>query len=170
MAQVGGIGVFFASRQEASQALDQVSPDSGQAVRAIISAFGSVTCLVALIFYIHVFRVLRSSLNLLDAVLMVGLVVLNVVVNNPISNSRYWTLAVLFGLVMPLIGSRKALFNVAIIGGVVAAIFLFPLKRHHPPGSGDRRHAPDGLGVADDLDQGLRPVQHAREYPRVHPG
>ena len=31
VAQVGGIGVFFASRQEASQALDQVSPDSGQA-------------------------------------------------------------------------------------------------------------------------------------------
>ena len=54
--------------------------------------------------------------------------VLNVVVNNPISNSRYWTLAVLFGLVMPLIGSRKALFNVAIVGGVVAAIFLFPLS------------------------------------------
>jgi len=128
VAQVGGISVFFASRQEASQALDQVSPDSGQAARAIISAFGSVTCLVALIFYIHIFRVLRSSLNLLDSVLIVGLVVLNVVVNNPISNSRYWTLAVLFGLVMPLIGSRKALFNVAIVGGVVAAIFLFPLS------------------------------------------
>ncbi|MDF9752049.1 hypothetical protein [Arthrobacter sp. ES3-54] len=128
VAQVGGIGVFFASRQEASQALDQVSPDSGQAARAIISAFGSVTCLVSLIFYIHVIRTLRSSLNLLDAGLVLGLVVLNVVVNNPISNSRYWTLAVLFGLIMPLIGSRKSLFNFAIVGGVVAAIFLFPLS------------------------------------------
>ena len=128
VAQVGGIAVFFASRQEAGQALDQVSPDSGQAARAIISAFGSVACLVALIFYFHALRMLRSSLNLLDVALMAALVGLNVVVNNPISNSRYWTLAVLFGLVMPLIGSRKSLFNVAIIGGVVAAIFLFPLS------------------------------------------
>lgn len=128
VAQVGGIGVFFASRQEASQALDQVSPDSGQAARAIISAFGSVTCLVALIFYVHVIRTVRSSLNLLDVALVAGLIAVNLVVNNPISNSRYWTLAVLFGLVMPFIGSRKSLFNVAILGGVVAAIFLFPLS------------------------------------------
>ncbi len=128
VAQLGGIGVFFASREEAGQALDQLSPDSGQAVRAIVSSFGSVACLVALIFYIHVLRRLRSSLTLLDSALMVALVVLNVIVNNPISNSRYWTLAVLFGLVMPLIGSRKSFFNVAIIGGIVAAIFLFPLS------------------------------------------
>jgi hypothetical protein len=128
VAQVGGIGVFFASRQETSQALDQVSPDSGQAARAIVSAFGSVACLVALIFYIHMIRMRRSSLNLVDVALIVGLVVLNVIVNNPISNSRYWTLAVLFGLVLPLIGSRKSLFNFAIIGGVVAAIFVFPLS------------------------------------------
>lgn len=128
MAQVGGVGVFFASRQETSQALDQVSPDSGQAVRAIISAFGSVSCLVALIFYIHVLRRLRSSLNLLDFGLMLALVLLNVVINNPISNSRYWTLAVLFGLILPLIAARKSFFNIAIIGGIVAAIFLFPLS------------------------------------------
>ena len=128
VAQVGGVGVFFASRQEASQALDQVSPDSGQAVRAIISAFGSVTCLVALVFYVHALRRLRHSMNLIDAALMAVLVVLNVIVNNPVSNSRYWTLAVIFGLVMPLIGSRKSYFNLAIIGGIVAAIFVFPLS------------------------------------------
>lgn len=128
VAQVGGISVFFTSRQEASQALDQVSPDSGQAVRAIVSAFGSVTCLVGLIFYIHALRVIRSSLNLLDASFIMALVALNVVVNNPVSNSRYWTLAVLFGLLMPLIASRKSFFNAAIVGGIVAAIFLFPLS------------------------------------------
>lgn len=128
VAQVGGIGVFFTSRQEAGQALDQLSPDSGQAVRAIVSAFGSVTCLVGLVFYVHALRVLRSSLNLLDAALIVALVVVNLVINNPISNSRYWSLAVIFGLVMPLIASRKSLFNLAVIGGIVAAIFLFPLS------------------------------------------
>jgi len=128
VAQVGGIGVFFASRQEAGQALDQLSPDSGQAVRAIVSAFGSVTCLVALIFYFHALRKLRSSLNLLDTVLIAALVVVNVIVNNPISNSRYWSLAVIFGLLMPLIASRKTFFNFALIGGIVAAIFLFPLS------------------------------------------
>ena len=126
--QVGSLAVFFSSREEAGQALDQLSPDSGQAVRAILSAFGSVACLVALIFYFHAVRMLRSSLNLLDVALMVALVGLNVVINNPISNSRYWILAVLFGLIMPLIGTRKTFFNFAIIGGVVAAIFLFPLS------------------------------------------
>jgi oligosaccharide repeat unit polymerase len=128
VAQLGGLGVFFASRQEAGQALDQLSPDSGQAVRAIVSAFGSVSCLVALIFYLHALRLLRSSLNLLDVFLMVALVGMNIVVNNPISNSRYWALAVLFGLIMPLIRFRKSLFNVAIIGGIVAAILVFPLS------------------------------------------
>jgi hypothetical protein len=128
VAQVGGLGVFFSSREDAGEALDQLSPDSGQAVRAIISAFGSVSCLVALIFYLHTLRVLRSSLNLLDGFLLVALVVMNVIINNPISNSRYWALAVIFGLIMPLIRFRKALFNVAIIGGILAAILIFPLS------------------------------------------
>lgn len=144
VAQVGGLGVFFASRQEAGQALDQLSPDSGQAVRAIISAFGSVSCLVALIFYLHVLRLLRSSLNLLDYFLLVVLVGINVVVNNPISNSRYWALAVLFGLIMPLIRFRKSWFNVAIIGGIVAAIVVFPLSDI------TRRRAGTGLMVQTD--------------------
>lgn len=128
VAQIGSIGVFFSSREEAGQALDQLSPDSGQAVRAIVSAFGSVACLVSLIFYIHVARRQRSALNLFDTALIAALAVLNVIINNPISNSRYWTLAVLFGLLMPLIGTRKSLFNWAIVGGIVAAIFVFPLS------------------------------------------
>ena len=126
--QVGGLGVFFASRQEAGQALDQLSPDSGQAVRSIVSAFGSVGCLVALIFYIHVLRLMRHALKLVDAFLLAALVVMNLIVNNPISNSRYWALSVLFGLIMPLIRFRKSLFNLAIIGGILAAILVFPLS------------------------------------------
>lgn len=126
--QVGGVAVFFSSREETGRALDQLSPDSGQAVRAIISAFGSVTCLVALIFYVHLVRRRRRELILLDWLLLAALVVVNIVVNNPVSNSRYWTLAVLFGLILPLIGHRKSLFNLAILGGVFAAIFLFPLS------------------------------------------
>ena len=84
--------------------------------------------LCALIFYIHVLRTREHTLAFLDVVLMAALVVMNVVVNNPVSNSRYWALAVLFGLVLPLIRGRKALFNLAILGGTLASIFVFPLS------------------------------------------
>ncbi|MCC3302931.1 O-antigen polymerase [Arthrobacter sp. zg-Y895] len=126
--QVGGVAVFFLSRQEAGAALDAINPDSGQALRAIISGAGSVANLCALIFYIHVVRTREHALAILDVILMVALVLMNVVVNNPISNSRYWVLAVLFGLVLPLIRGRKALFNLAILGGTLASIFVFPLS------------------------------------------
>ena len=126
--QVKGPAVFFLSRQEAGEALDAINPDSGDALRAIISGAGSVTNLCALIFYMHVVRTRKHSMVFLDVILMAALVAMNVIVNNPISNSRYWTLAVLFGLVMPLIRGRKALFNVAILAGTFASILIFPLS------------------------------------------
>ena len=127
ISQVGGVAVFFQSRQETSAALGAIDPDGGQALRAIISAAGSVSCLTALVFYLHVWRSRVFRLALVDAVLLAVLVVFNMVVNNPVSNSRYWALAVLFGLLLPLIRGRKALFNTAVAGGVIASIVLFPL-------------------------------------------
>ena len=125
--QVGGVAVFFLSRQETSEALGAIDPDGGQALRAIISAAGSVSCLTALVFYLHVWRTRGRSLALIDVALFAALVIMNVVVNNPISNSRYWALAVVFGLLLPLIRGRKALFNAAVAGGVLASIVVFPL-------------------------------------------
>ena len=126
--QAGGLSVFFLSRQEAGHALDDISPDSGHALRAIISSAGSVGCLTALIFYLHVWRTRDRALAAVDGLLMAVLVAMNIVVNNPISNSRYWTLAVLFGLMLPLIRGRKSLFNAAVVGGVIASIVIFPLS------------------------------------------
>ncbi|WP_146363574.1 hypothetical protein [Arthrobacter yangruifuii] len=126
--QVGGPAVFFLSREEAGDALEAINPDSGQAIRATISGAGSVAVLCALIFYIHVVRAREHAVAIPDMALMAALVVMNVVVNNPISNSRYWTLAVLFGLVLPLIRGRRGMFNLAIIGGTFASIFIFPLS------------------------------------------
>ncbi|MFJ7748583.1 O-antigen polymerase [Arthrobacter sp. NPDC097144] len=125
--QVGGPQVFFLSRQETSQALDAINPDSGQALRAIISAGGSVACLTALIFYLHVWRTRDRTLAAVDGFIVAALAIINVIVNNPISNSRYWTLAVLFGLMLPLIRGRKGLFNAAVAGGVIASVVVFPL-------------------------------------------
>lgn len=126
--QVSGVAVFFLSRQEAGEALDAISPDSGDALRAIISGAGTVACLCGLIFYLHVIRARQHPLALQDIALIVALIGLNVIVNNPISNSRYWTLAVLFGLVLPFIRGRKGLFNIAIVSGVLASIVVFPLS------------------------------------------
>ncbi|MFF2676547.1 O-antigen polymerase [Arthrobacter koreensis] len=128
IAQVGGLGVFFLSREETSEALDAINPDSGQALRAIVSAAGSVTCLTALIFYLHVRRNRERPLAAVDVFLIAVLVVMNVIVNNPISNSRYWTLAVLFGLLLPLIRGRKGIFNVILGGGALGSILVFPLS------------------------------------------
>lgn len=126
--QAGGLSVFFLSRQETGQALEEISPDSGQALRAIISAAGSVGCLTALIFYLHVWRTRDRALAAVDGLLLAALAVMNIVVNNPVSNSRYWALAVVFGLVLPLIRGRKGLFNAAVAGGVIASIVIFPLS------------------------------------------
>ena len=126
--QVGGPSVFFLSRQETSEALDAISPDSGQALRAIVSAAGSVACLTALIFYLHVWRTRDRTLATVDSFLIGVLVIINVVVNNPISNSRYWTLAVVFGVLLPLIRGHKGLFNTAVAGGVIASVVIFPLS------------------------------------------
>ncbi|MFZ3417655.1 O-antigen polymerase [Arthrobacter sp. 3Tela_A] len=128
IAQVGGLSVFFLSREETSEALDAINPDSGQALRAIISAAGSVACLTALIFYIHVWRNRQRPLAAVDGFLTAVLVIMNVIVNNPISNSRYWTLAVLFGLLLPLIRGRKGIFNGMLAGGALASILVFPLS------------------------------------------
>lgn len=128
IAQVGGLGVFFLSREETSEALDAINPDSGQALRAIVSAAGSVTCLTALIFYLHVRRNRERPLAAVDVFLIAVLVVMNVIVNNPVSNSRYWTLAVLFGLLLPLIRGRKGIFNVILGGGALGSILVFPLS------------------------------------------
>lgn len=126
--QAGGLSVFFLSRQETGHALGEISPDSGQALRGMISAAGSVGCLTALIYYLHVWRTRDRALAAVDGLLTAALVVVNIVVNNPISNSRYWTLAVVFGLVLPLIRGRKGLFNAAVAGGVIASILIFPLS------------------------------------------
>jgi len=126
--QVGGLGVFFLSREETSEALDAINPDSGQALRAIISAAGSVACLIALVFYIHVWRNRQRPLAAVDGALTAALVVMNVIVNNPVSNSRYWTLAVVFGLLLPFIRGRKGIFNVMLAGGALASILVFPLS------------------------------------------
>lgn len=126
--QVGGLQVFFSSREETSQALDQISPESGQAVRAMISASGSVTCLISLLFYIHMIRYRRKELNFQDIGLIMLLVAFNVVINNPMSNSRYWALAVIFGLFLPIVRHRKALFSGMLISGILLALFLFPLS------------------------------------------
>lgn len=142
--QAGGLSVFFLSRQEAGHALDEINPESGHALRAIISSAGSVGCLTALIFYLHVWRTRDRTLAAVDGLLLAALVVMNVVVNNPISNSRYWTLAVIFGLLLPLIRGRKGLFNTAVVGGVIASIVIFPLS--------DITRRAGGQGTALNLD------------------
>lgn len=126
--QVGGVGVFFLSREETSDALDAISPDSGQALRAIISAAGSVTCLTALIFYLHAWRTREKPFTPADGALTAVLLVMNVIINNPVSNSRYWTLAVLFGLLLPFIRGRKGIFNLMLVAGALASILVFPLS------------------------------------------
>lgn len=55
-----------------------------------------------------------------------GLLVLNVIVNNPVSNARYWFLTVLVSLLFTAFPSSAAMYRSVLAMGVVGALVLFP--------------------------------------------
>ncbi|MFF3330093.1 hypothetical protein ACFYWX_11115 [Streptomyces sp. NPDC002888] len=127
--KLGGLGVFFASRMEitASIANSGVSSAGSQAGTAILRGFGTVPALLALMvvtrWLITSPRVRRRPLPWLT---LVALVALNGVVNNPISNPRYWFLTVLLALLFTVFPQSPTMYRAALTMGVAAAVLIFP--------------------------------------------
>lgn len=78
------------------------------------------------------FYVLKNKKNILDYFLILFLIIFVFILNNPVSNSRFNTAAVLFCIIIPIIYSSKLkrfnrLLDISILVGV---LFLFPLLNY----------------------------------------
>lgn len=127
--RLGGVAMFFDSRQAISASIGEsglASADS-QVGSALIRGFGTVPVLVMLLVFTRwllISREARRSPLVLGTT--VALVLANAVVNNPVSNPRYWALTVLLSWVFVVVRSSARAFRAVLVGGVVGALVLFP--------------------------------------------
>jgi hypothetical protein len=155
--QLGGVGVFFTSREEISDSISAaVGPAAGdaamsQAGSAFLRGFGTVPALLALLLltrWLVTSRIARRSPLVLS--LWAVLLVVNAVVNNPVSNPRYWFLTVLFALLFTAFPRSPLMYRNALALGAVIALVVFPFA--------DRfRYAEDG-GTVRQTESVLSPL------------
>ncbi|MEU9124874.1 hypothetical protein AB0C96_34345 [Streptomyces sp. NPDC048506] len=125
----GGLSAFFLSRQAANEAAAQAEP-SGSADRAMAAWALSVPAFWALVALVHVprFRSGDRVLRGLRWLLLPLLFAVNVVVNNPISQPRFWAGTVLLALVFSaswLRGARAFRIGAAGVAAVVLVVFPY---------------------------------------------
>ncbi|QDC15941.1 hypothetical protein [Rhodococcus ruber] len=124
---VGGVSTFFGSRQERRIGVEtSLGGGDSQAAVGAISALGTAPILVAFACWI-VAASPRVDFAPSRFWLLVTLA-LNAIVNNPISNSRYWTLTVLFAVICAYAALRPFAFRIIVISGVIASITIFPFS------------------------------------------
>jgi hypothetical protein len=124
-----GLAALFSSRQELGDSLVAAGLRSGgsQVGSAFVVMFGTVPALVCLIGWtLYRFRVRRGQSFTVGVLGWLGLVAINVAVNNPISNARYWFLTVAVAITFSLPWFSPRLFRATLVLGVVAALLLFP--------------------------------------------
>ncbi|MFI9626116.1 hypothetical protein [Streptomyces sp. NPDC052042] len=127
--RLGGPAIFFSSRQEisASVAFSGVGSDGSHVGPALLKGFGTVPALLALLLYSRRLVTSRRARRTPSTVLVWGaLAVLNAVVNNPVSNARYWFLTVLVSLLFTVFPSSSAMHRSVLALGVAGALVLFP--------------------------------------------
>ncbi|MFD6422982.1 hypothetical protein [Streptomyces sp. NPDC060198] len=148
--KLGGPAIFFSSRQEisASVAESGITSEGSNVGSAFLKGFGTVPALLALLFWTRRLVTSRRARRSPSTVLAwTALVLLNLVVNNPISNARYWFLTVLVSLLFTAFPSSAAVYRTVLAMGVVGALVLFPYA--------DRFRYDDS---------GYRPVQSASAF------
>ncbi|PCG83737.1 hypothetical protein CIB93_23135 [Streptomyces sp. WZ.A104] len=127
--KLGGPAVFFSSRQEISETVAASGVASGESNvgSAFLKGFGTVPALLALLFCTRRLVTSRRARRTPSTVLVwVALAALNLVVNNPISNARYWFLTVLVSLLFTAFPRSAAVYRSVLAAGVVGALVLFP--------------------------------------------
>lgn len=124
----GGVQSFFASRQELNEGLGGlVSEGSGESIRAIISVTGTVPVLFVLLFYLFLKRV-GGRFALIDVLLFIVTLALNLIVNNPIVNPRYWFLSVVFGVILVAFRFTSSSWSITVLLGLFLALIVFPVS------------------------------------------
>lgn len=127
--KLGGPAVFFSSRQEINEtvAASGVASEGSQVGSAFIKGFGQVPALLALLFYTRRLATSHRARRTPSTVLVwVALAALNLLVNNPVSNARYWFLTVLVAFVFTAFPSSAAVYRTVLATGVVGALVVFP--------------------------------------------
>ncbi|MFB9576475.1 hypothetical protein [Streptomyces yanii] len=127
--KLGGPAIFFTSRQEisATVAVSSVASPESNVGSAFLKGFGTVPALLALLFYTRRLVTSRRARRSPSTVLVwLALAILNIIVNNPISNARYWFLTVLVSLLFTAFPSSAAMYRSVLATGVVGALVLFP--------------------------------------------
>lgn len=127
--KLGGPAVFFTSRQEIISSVEEagLSQADSQAGQAIVRGFGTVPALIAWLVYTRwLVTSRRARRSLVIIAVWLALTALNAVVNNPISNPRFWFLTVLFSLLFTVFPVSAALYRIALSLGVIVALVVFP--------------------------------------------
>lgn len=125
---LGGPAQFFASRRDLAEGFAEAGlRDGSQVGSALILTLGTIPVFVTMLCWMLALlrnKTLRRTFS--PWAWIVILLAFNVVVNNPISNARYWMLTILLGLLFarPKLTSRG--FRLAITVGLVAALVAFP--------------------------------------------
>lgn len=127
---MGGVETLFSSRMERLDVLQDAGlySETSKSQGAWISAIASVLPFVALYGLVSVGSVYRHVRRRPAYWLLLGaVVVVNVLLNNPISSSRFWVLVVLLSLVFVTNFARRAMGVRWIVGGfALAGLILFP--------------------------------------------
>ncbi|MFE2431423.1 O-antigen polymerase [Streptomyces sp. NPDC059373] len=127
--KLGGPSVFFTSRQAIT---DTIKADGGASSEsnvgsAFLRGFGTVPALLALLIFTRWLVTSRTARRRpLVIATWFALLALNAVVNNPISNPRYWFLTVLFSFLFTAFPRSPAMYRTVLALGVLGALVIFP--------------------------------------------
>ncbi|WP_245245870.1 hypothetical protein, partial [Streptomyces lonarensis] len=162
--QLGGPAVFFTSREEiiaglAEATAGEVDQETGEAGNALLRGFGTVPVLLSLLLltrWLVTSRDARRRPGVLAAWALV--LAVNVVVNNPVSNPRYWFLTVLFSLLFTVFPRSPVMYRASLALGVIVALLIFPFADRY-------RYADDAARPAA-TDSLLEPLT-VKDYDQV---
>lgn len=151
--KLGGPAVFFSSRQEISEGIQSSTGGGGQSQvdSAFLRGFGTVPTLLAFLFltrWLVTSRYARRRPSVIA--LWAGLLGVNVVVNNPVSNPRYWFLTVMFSILFTAFPRSPVMYRAALATGVAAALLLFPFMDRFRYDEGGQRPV-ESASVLDPL-------------------
>lgn len=126
---VGGPDAFLSSRQSLSEASRAagLGGDAGNSINALVFGMGQVPIVVCMLVYTR-WLVLSAEARR-NALLVISwclLVVANLVVNNPLSQARYWFLTIAFATIFVAFPRSMAVYRLSLLGGVLAALLVFP--------------------------------------------
>jgi hypothetical protein len=137
---VGGPATFFASRRDLGKALvsSGLRSQESQVGSALVQTAGTVPVFIALVAWSLVLLRGRDRRTLEAYLTLTALLAANVVVNNPIANTRYWVLTVIVGFAYAIPSFSPRIFRIILTLGILAALTLFPYSDYFRNTEGTR--------------------------------